>query len=64
MKSKIIKALPTVFSLRSNSDYSKHVVQSSASEMMRDTWIGVGHRLNQAIYKVGQDVEKQQKKCK
>ena len=60
MKSKILQALPTVFSLRSNSDYSKFVQHNNAGEMMRDTWLGMGKRLTDSIVKVGRDVKKQE----
>ena len=57
MKSKILKTIPVVFSLRS-SDYSKHVVTGDASKMMRDTWAGLGLRLNASIEKVARDAAK------
>ena len=59
MKPKILKALPIVFSLRPNSDYSRFVVHGGAGKMMSDTWVGVGQRLNEAMHKVGRDAEKQ-----
>jgi hypothetical protein len=57
MKHKILSAIPTVFSLKPNSDYSRFVAHGGASRMMHDTWIGVGHRLSNSIAKVGRDVD-------
>jgi hypothetical protein len=59
MKKKIISAIPEVFSLRGN-DYSSFVVKGGADTIMRNNWKGVGKRLNNAITKVGQDVQKKQ----
>lgn len=59
MKKKVIPTIPVVFSLRGN-DYSKFVVQGGAEEIMRDNWIRVGRRLNNAVAKIGQDVQKKQ----
>lgn len=61
MKRKLLRNIPTVFSLQANSDYSKFVVYASASEMMYDTWVNLGKRLNQSIVEVGRDVEKESK---
>ena len=60
MKRKIVIAIPEVFSLRPNSDYSRFVVKGGASQMMSNTWTAVGRRLNDAVKKVGRDVEKKQ----
>ena len=59
MKKKVIAAIPEVFSLRGN-DYSHFVVKGGATEMLRNNWIGVGVRMNNAITKVGRDVQKKQ----
>lgn len=51
MKTKVLAAIPEIFSLRSN-DYSSFVVKGGAEEMMRNNWNGVGRSLNGAIMKV------------
>ena len=63
MKRSLLKNLPTVFSLQPNSNYSKFVVYNNASEMMYDTWINLGKRLNHSIVEVGRDVEKVSKQA-
>ena len=59
MKHKIISALPTVFFLRP-SDYSRFVTEVDASQMMANTWCGVGSQLKKSMLKVGRDVDKKQ----
>lgn len=59
MKHKILNAIPSVFSLRPNSDYSSFVVHGSATEMMRASWTRVGRQLSDSIAKVDRDVQKQ-----
>lgn len=59
MKKKVITAIPEVFSLRGN-EYGHFVVKGGATEMLRNNWIGVGVRMNNAITKVGHDVQKKQ----
>lgn len=62
---KMLKTLPTIFSLRRGSDYSDYTEYSgfrapgSAAEMMRDNWAGIGRRMQAAIDKVGRDVDTQ-----
>lgn len=60
MKKTVVKAIPEIFSLRLNGDYSRFVVQGGAGQMMSDTWTDIGRRLNKAVEKVGHDVEKKQ----
>lgn len=58
MKSHVLKAIPEVFSLRTN-DYSRFVVKNGAVQMMDAAWTGVGARMNDAIGKVAVQVKKQ-----
>ena len=58
MKNKISGAFPVVFSLAANSDYSQFVVASRPAVAMRNNWVGVGKRLQQATIQVGKDVKK------
>lgn len=51
---KVIRAIPTVFSLRGN-DYDHFVIVGGAKEMMRATWAGVGAHMDAAITKVVSD---------
>ncbi len=60
MKTRVLKAIPEVFSLRGN-DYSRFVVKGGAARMMCDTWAGVGAHMNQAVTKVGAQVAQQKK---
>jgi hypothetical protein len=60
MKNKVLKAMPQVFSLNANSDYSRFVVRGGAAGMMHDTWVSVGKRLNNSMNKVAADVDKKQ----
>lgn len=60
MKNKVLKAMPQVFSLNRNSDYSRFVAHGGATKMMYDTWAGVGQRLNNSMKKVALDVNKKQ----
>lgn len=62
MKTRVLRAIPEVFSLRGN-DYGRFVVQGGAAQMMRDTWAGVGVHMNQAITAVGEQVVQQHKKA-
>lgn len=62
MKTRVLKAIPEVFSLRGN-DYGRFVVKGGAAQMMRDSWAGVGVHMNQAITKVGTQVAQQNKKA-
>jgi hypothetical protein len=63
MKTKLLTAMPAVFSLRNHGGYDKIVARTGAERMMRDSWTRVGKELNKAITTVGRDVEKQ-KNCK
>jgi len=56
MDPKILKALPTVFSLRNDGGYEKFVVRVSAGQMMRDSWVRVGDEFSRAIVKVGKEL--------
>lgn len=62
MKTRVLKAIPEIFSLRGNT-YSQFVVQGGAAQMMRDAWVGVGAHMNQAITKVGVQVVQQNEKA-
>ena len=50
-KQSVIRTLPVVFSLQSG-DYSQHVKNTSASQMMSDTWTNLGHRFTNSAKKV------------
>lgn len=58
MKRKFLTALPEVFSLAPNSDYSRFIVESDPTVAMKRTWCGIGKRLRSATKKIGKDVEK------
>jgi hypothetical protein len=62
MKTRVLKAIPEVFSLRGN-DYGRFVVKGGAAQMMRDSWAGVGAHMSQAVAKVGAQVVQQNKKA-
>jgi hypothetical protein len=62
MKTKVIAAIPEIFSLRGN-DYSSFVVQGGAEEMMRKNWEGIGRNLSGAIIKVGHSADTQKKQA-
>lgn len=53
--------MPTVFSLKINGGYQKIVAHSGAIRMMHDSWSRVSLGLDQAINKVGKNVEKREK---
>lgn len=59
MLSKLLSALPTVFSLNYSGRYESIVTQATADQLMRSAWLRVGQDLEQAIEKVGRDVEEQ-----
>ena len=58
MKRKFLTAIPEVFSLAPNSDYSRFVIASQPGVAMKQVWTGIGTRLNCAAKRVGKDVEK------
>lgn len=59
--SRLLEALPEVFSLRGD-DYSRFVVRGGAAQMMRDTWAGVGSHMHGAVAKVGGQALERKKK--
>lgn len=63
MATKVLTALPKVFSLRGN-DYGRFVVKGGAAQMMRDNWAGVGAHMNGAIAAVGGQVQQEIKKAR
>ena len=59
MLSKLLSALPTIFSLNYSGRYERIVAQATADQLMGSAWLRVGQDLEQAIEKVGRDVEEQ-----
>ena len=59
VRKKVLVTIPEIFSLRGN-DYSHFVIKGGAAELLRNNWTGVGVRMNNAVAKVGQDVQKKQ----
>ena len=59
MKKKLIVTIPEIFSLRGN-DYSHFVIKGGAAELLHNNWADVGVRMNNAVAKVGQNVQKKQ----
>jgi hypothetical protein len=62
MRTRVLKAIPEVFSLRGN-DYGRFVAKGGAAQMMRDSWEGVGAHMTQAVTKVGAQVTQLNKKA-
>ena len=60
MTTKVLKAIPRVFSLRGN-DYSRFVVEGGAAQLMADAWIGVGARMGNAIVSVNGQILQEKK---
>ena len=60
IKPSVIRTLPVVFSLQSG-DYTHHVVNTSASQMMSDTWTSLGHRFTNSAKKVMSNAGKEKR---